>query len=129
MTTPADPDDDVAASPDPAARLAGERAALITHLARLTQDMTGLVEASRDSNADDEHDPEGQTIAFERAQLAAMTDQARRHLREVEEARQRVSRGTYGLCDVCGEPIDPARLQARPTAVTCVPHATARPPR
>ncbi len=87
--------------------------------------MTSLIEASRDSNADDEHDPEGQTIAFERAQLAAITDQAREHLDEVEAALDRVVDGTYGICQVCREPIDPARLQARPTARTCVRHAAA----
>lgn len=87
--------------------------------------MTGLIEASRDSNADDEHDPEGQTIAYERAQLAAVTHQAREHLREVEAAIERVVGGTYGTCEVCDEPIDPARLQARPTARSCVHHARA----
>ncbi|MFK5688320.1 TraR/DksA family transcriptional regulator [Ornithinimicrobium sp. LYQ92] len=114
---------------DPAARLVAEHEALTTHLARLTHDMAALVDASRDSNADDEHDPEGQTIAYERAQLAAMTDQARAHLQDVEAAQRRVAEGSYGRCDVCGEPIDPARLEARPTAVTCVPHASARPTR
>ena len=34
-----------------------------------------MVAASRDSNADDEHDPEGATIAFERAQLRAILSQ------------------------------------------------------
>lgn len=109
-----------------AALLGEEQAALRARLSRLTADMTSLIEASRDSNADDEHDPEGQTIAFERAQLAAMTDQAREHLDEVESALERVVDGTYGLCQVCREPIDPARLQARPTARTCVWHAPAR---
>ncbi|MCE0485456.1 TraR/DksA family transcriptional regulator [Ornithinimicrobium sediminis] len=90
--------------------------------------MSSLIEASRDSNADDEHDPEGQTIAFERAQLAAITDQAREHLGEVEATLDRVVEGTYGICQVCREPIDPARLQARPTARTCVRHAPARGP-
>lgn len=109
-----------------AALLGEERTVLSVRLSRLTADMTALIEASRDSNADDEHDPEGQTIAFERAQLAAMTDQAREHLKEVEAALGRVAGGTYGVCEVCREPIDPARLQARPTARTCVQHAPAR---
>ncbi|MFK5584707.1 TraR/DksA family transcriptional regulator [Serinicoccus sp. LYQ131] len=128
MPTPADSDNEPAPS-GPGVRLVAEREALTTHLARLTHDMAALVDASRDSNADDEHDPEGQTIAYERAQLAAMTDQARAHLQDVEAAQRRVAEGSYGRCDVCGEPIDPARLEARPTAVTCVPHASARPTR
>ena len=85
-----------------------------------------LFEASRDSNADDEHDPEGQTIAYERSQLAAITAQTRDRLDEVEAALERVSDGTYGRCEVCGEPIPLARLEARPAARTCVRHAETR---
>jgi RNA polymerase-binding transcription factor DksA len=88
--------------------------------------MARLIESSRDSNADDEHDPEGQTIAFERAQLQAVTDQARDHLREIEAALERVAAGTYGVCELCRRPIDAARLEARPTARTCVHHVRAR---
>ncbi|MBM6405435.1 TraR/DksA C4-type zinc finger protein [Phycicoccus sp. CSK15P-2] len=89
----------------------------------MERDMERLVAASRDSNADDEHDPEGQTIAYERSQLAALTDGVRRRLAEVEAAADRLREGGYGRCDVCGEPIPAARLEARPTARTCVEHA------
>ena len=104
------------------ARLHEERAALRARVSRLSEDMAALIEASRDSNADDEHDPEGQTIAFERAQLSAVTHQAREHLREVDAALERVVGGTYGICEVCQQPIIAARLEARPTARTCVQH-------
>ena len=79
-----------------------------------------MVAASRDTNADDEHDPEGATIAFERAQLAALRRQAADHLAEVGAALGRLDGGTYGYCAGCGEPIAAARLEARPTARTCV---------
>jgi DnaK suppressor protein len=104
------------------ARLTAERAALAAGLERLTQDMSTLVAASRDSNADDEHDPEGQTIAYERSQLAAVTSQAESHLAEVEAALVRVADGTYGVCEICHEQIAAERLAARPTARTCVHH-------
>jgi DnaK suppressor protein len=78
------------------------------------------VEASRDSNADDEHDPEGATIAFERSQLSALLRQAREHLDEVEAAQRRLRDGSYGRCEVCGAAIAAARLAARPVASTCV---------
>ncbi|MBM6400572.1 TraR/DksA C4-type zinc finger protein [Phycicoccus sp. MQZ13P-5] len=91
----------------------------------MEQDMARLVAASLDSNADDEHDPEGQTIAWERSQLAALTDGVRTHLAELDDALARVAEGTYGTCAVCGEPIAEGRLEARPTARTCVQHAGA----
>ena len=103
-----------------------ERATLLARIDELTADMDAMVEASRDSNADDEHDPEGQTIAFERSQLAAVTAQIREHLSEIDAALERVADGTYGVCEVGGEPIPVARVEARPTARTCVQHAHPR---
>ncbi|MBO3096346.1 TraR/DksA family transcriptional regulator [Cellulomonas dongxiuzhuiae] len=82
-----------------------------------------VVDAARDANVDDEHDPEGATIAFERAQLDALGAAASRRLVEVDAALARVAAGTYGTCAVGGEPIDDARLEARPTATTCVEHS------
>ena len=102
-----------------------ERESLITRISQLTSDMAALIEASRDSNADDEHDPEGQTIAYERSQLSAVSTQMRDHLRKVDAALERVSAGTYGICEVCRRPIDVARMEARPTALACVHHAMA----
>ena len=106
--------------PDPAEALARERARTSARLRALTGDHAGMVEASRDSNADDEHDPEGATIAFERSQVEALVRQARAHLVEVDAALARLEAGTYGTCERCGQPVAPARLQARPVARTCV---------
>lgn len=109
-----------------AARLAQERASLLTGITGMEEDMGALVAASVDSNADDEHDPEGQTIAYERSQLGALTDRARAHLAEVDAAVARLDAGTYGICVVCHQPIDRARLDARPTAEACVGHTGRR---
>lgn len=94
-------------------------------LARLTGDYAGIVEASQDSNADDEHDPEGSTIAFERSQVGALAAQARQHLLEIDAALTRLADGTYGVCERCGGPIAIGRLEARPTARTCITCASA----
>ena len=56
-------------------------------------------------------------------ETAALALQARRHLHEVDAALARVADGTYGRCAVCGEPIVPARLEARPTTDRCIRHA------
>lgn len=47
-------------------------------------------------------------------------DRLRRELCEIEAALERLADGTYGHCVDCGEPIDPARLRAWPTAVRCL---------
>ena len=76
-----------------------------------------------DSNADDEHDREGQTIAYERSQFEALIQGAREHLAGVEAGLVRLEQGSYGICEVCHQPIPAARLDARPTARTCIQHA------
>jgi RNA polymerase-binding transcription factor len=40
-------------------------------------------------------------------------------LRDVEHALHRLEEGTYGTCEVCGEPISESRLEATPTARVC----------
>jgi DnaK suppressor protein len=102
------------------ALLEDERRRTTQRLVDLRGDYRGFVEASKDSNADDEHDPEGATIAFERSQVGALVRQAETHLAEIDAALGRLEDGTYGVCLVCERPIAAARLGVRPTAVTCV---------
>lgn len=105
---------------NPADLLARERAQTLARLGVLTDDFASVVAASRDSNADDEHDPEGATIAFERSQVGALVRQARDHLAEVDAAVERLRSGTYGVCERCGQLIAAARLEARPVARRCI---------
>jgi len=44
----------------------------------------------------------------------------RDQLAEVEHALHKFDQGTYGLCDICGQPIEPARLEALPQANLCL---------
>ncbi|HLM06563.1 MAG TPA: TraR/DksA C4-type zinc finger protein [Blastococcus sp.] len=97
-----------------------ERATVLAQIDALTREFDEVVAASRASNADDEHDPEGATIAFERQQVVALLDQARQRLADVEAAFARREAGTYGVCETCGRPIAAERLAARPAARTCI---------
>jgi len=105
---------------DPRDALEALRRQTVRRLGNLTDDFDEVVAASRDTNADDEHDPEGATIAFERSQVAALVRQARAQLAEIEDAFEREQIGTYGLCESCGRPIAEGRLEARPVARTCI---------
>jgi DnaK suppressor protein len=62
----------------------------------------------------------------ERSEILAFIEQARERLVEVEAALAKMDEGTYGICEVCGQPITEARLEARPLSVRCVNCARTR---
>jgi RNA polymerase-binding transcription factor DksA len=128
MTESADGDDTAdAINVDALAELlAAERIMAIEQITLLTTDLNEIINASRSVATDDEHDPEGATIAFERAQVGAILDQARGRLADLDRAIVRLREGTYGRCEVCGQPIAPERLAARPAARTCIVCASRR---
>ncbi len=116
----------VAGQAEVSALLAAERAATLERLERLEWEFAGIVEAVGPAGADDEHDPEGATIAFERQHVAALASQARSHLAQIEAAMRRLAQGSYGICQDCARPIPAARLAARPASTTCLSCATRR---
>lgn len=101
-------------------RLIAARAGTLELIASLNGDWDGVVEASSQANVDDEHDPEGATIAFERARIEASLHRARAQLADIDDALGRLRDGTYGTCEHCGGPIAAERLAARPAARTCI---------
>jgi len=109
---------------DHSEQLAAERARLVTQIASLQATFDDIVAATEDVSTDDEHDPEGHTIAWERQQTAALLDAARTQLAEVDVAIRRIEGGDYGRCESCGRPIGDERLTALPTTRTCVACAT-----
>lgn len=107
-------------------RLAVDRENTLERIASLDRNFSSVVESSRLSSTDDEHDPEGATIAFERSQISALLASSRNHLVEVDRALQKIADGNYGTCERCGRAIATARLLARPAARTCLTCAAAR---
>ena len=100
--------------------LMAERAQAVRRAAALEREFAQLAEAATAGGTDDEHDPEGATLAFERQHTAALLDQAREQVAAIDTALGRLADGRYGRCDRCGQPIGEERLAARPAAVTCV---------
>lgn len=100
--------------------LLAQRQAALARIGALQREFTDVVAAAAAANGDDEHDPEGATIAFERQHVAALLGQEREYLGQIDTALLRVDAGSYGSCARCGAPIPAERLAARPAAVTCV---------
>ena len=106
----------------PRSRLDAMRIATARRLDDLASGFDDIVEATSDVATDDEHDPEGHTIAWERQQIAALLDETRAALVAIDTAERRLESGAYGICTVCGFQISEERLDAltaTPTCVTC----------
>ncbi len=107
-------------------QLAAERADTVERLSGLERELRGIIESADTAGTDDEHDPEGATIAFERQHVAALLSQAREHLRQIDAAMRKLAEGSYGRCERCGQDIGAARLAARPAATRCMSCASRR---
>ena len=100
----------------------------ITHarMLALEHEVSDIIESAKAGATDDEHDPEGATIGFERAQAIALLDETRVQLDDLDLALARVGAGTYGRCETCGQDIAIERLVARPSATACITCASRR---
>ncbi len=99
--------------------LKAERTTALVRVRALHRDLDGIVADSVNANSDDEHDPEGPTVAYERAQITALILGAQSHLNDLDHALTRLSAGSYSVCESCGIQISPERLAARPSSRTC----------
>ena len=107
------------------AQLSSDREQARLLIDSLNAEMDAFSASRWDTSTDDEHDPEGPTLAFERSQSSAMMQQSERHIEEIDAALLRMDEGTYGLCTNCGRAIAVGRLQARPQAEHCI-HCAAK---
>jgi DnaK suppressor protein len=102
------------------AALAIERDRVAEQIANLQRSFTEIVDSSALASPDDEHDPEGVTIAYERAQVSGLLQQARDDLVDLDAALERIDDGTALTCATCGGPIALERLLALPGTSTCI---------
>jgi RNA polymerase-binding transcription factor DksA len=97
--------------------------------ARLMADRAQLELTLKDLRAEHGEDGPIETLSgdegagtTEASGVLGMAADVEAEIAEVDAALLRVDDGTYGIDEVTGEPIDPARLEARPTARTNIGH-------
>ncbi|MGH9043708.1 MAG: TraR/DksA family transcriptional regulator [Acidimicrobiales bacterium] len=93
--------------------LEGERSRLARQLGELGHGEGGGL--NYDSNFADTSQ-----VTAERGEAEALAQELKEQLSDVEAALDRVAKGTYGNCARCGQPITPARLEAKPAAKLCI---------
>ena len=101
-------------------QLHAERAATVDSIEALTRSFTEIVTSIEGVGNDDEHDPEGATIGYERALVASLLETARTQLQLIDDALTRIGEGHFGVCTECGRPVGLERLRALPTTSTCI---------
>ena len=89
-------------------------------IASLELIVAAIVEGSALTSTDDEHDPEGATIAYERAQALALLRQAREDADALDITRAQLEAGQRVACTVCRREIDLERVAALPTTTRCI---------
>ena len=92
---------------------------------RLTAELDQLHSGASSSEERREGSPFGKreeeaTETLELEKRLALENRIRQELADVEHALEKFEKGTYGLCDNCGQPIAPERLEALPQASLCV---------
>lgn len=92
-------------------KLEKERAETLAELDHLREYLRGEVDAD-----EEEADPD----LYEREKTLALIRTFEDKLESIEQALRLAERGTYGICERCGEKIDPARLEALPHTTLCV---------
>lgn len=93
------------------ARLESERLETIEEIEHLRIEMRQMAEPSAD---------EADIDAYEREKTWALIQTLQRKLESIEHAIRSAQNGTYGICEGCGDRIDPARLDILPQATHCL---------
>jgi len=99
-------------------RLEGEQKRLIEQLEQLKASVRPAGERREGSPFGKREEEATESLELEKR--LALEKRVREQLAEVEHALHKFEEGTYGLCDSCGQPIDPARLEALPQASLCL---------
>jgi DnaK suppressor protein len=110
---------------DTRAALEAERQRAMARADGLRLDRDAIVEAAALSPPDDEHDPEGATVGFERVLVIDLLARADADVAALDLALDRLDAGAYGACSVCGSAIPAERLAASLTTRQCVACAQA----
>jgi RNA polymerase-binding transcription factor len=100
-------------------RLLEERTHRQSLAQRLRQEESNPVESTELSKID-QHPAELGTETFERELELTTLMIVDAELKDIDDALRKLEQGTYGICEACGKPIDPERLEAKPWARFCV---------
>lgn len=106
--------------PSRAESIAERRREVLAQLDEVQRELTELRALRERVHDDDEHDPDGVSLSSEWSRLEGLKHTRLDALAAIDEAAARLERGEGATCSVCGRPIAPERLEARPDTTTCI---------
>ncbi len=101
------------------ATLEAERKRILDELGQLRSSSSHPMDERREGSPFGKREEEA-TESMELEKRLALENRLNGLLAEVERAIKKMDAGTYGYCDICNTPIDPARMQALPQAILCL---------
>lgn len=102
-------------------KLLKERETLLEQLTEISKGNLKVLQSEASGEVSyDEHLADSGTSTFERERDLSLENNIRDILSKINAALQKIKKGSYGVCDRCGEEIDPARLKALPYANLCI---------
>ena len=99
-------------------RLKEEKKKVETEIQRLRSYLESEIEPS--SGAEDDDSVDAASAIYEREKTLALIRALEDKALSIQDALRKVKEGTYGICEMCGEEIDPARLEIMPHTSLCV---------
>jgi DnaK suppressor protein len=96
------------------------RALLTERLENLLAKASDTVSGMTDEKASFPDPTDRAAMEADRNFLLRIRDRERKLIVKIREALDRIDKGTYGICEICGEDISVKRLKARPVTTQCI---------
>lgn len=104
-------------------KLKEERERTVFEIDRLKEELQEEIEPA---SATDDDAADAAAAIYERGKTISLIHSRQEHLRELDDALERVEEGTYGICVRCGQEIAEERLEIVPEAALCIKCASER---
>jgi RNA polymerase-binding protein DksA len=101
-------------------RLLDERARVQGAIDYLHKEHPGSMEDETQEIPSNNHPGDVATVTLDREIDYTLEENEERVLKAIDAALERIDKGTFGLCQTCGKPIDPERLEALPHTTQCI---------
>jgi RNA polymerase-binding protein DksA len=102
-------------------RLQEERKRVVDAIENIhTENPGSIADETEELTFQDNHLGDVATATFDREMASTLEDNSNHVLAEIDAALARIENGTFGICERCGDPIAPERLEALPWATLCI---------